>query len=80
MERRIVIDLYDHTSETEIAEILDALRGIGIDDARFESASGVELGGYVRDPDTGARVWTTDTALLAALGRKPGPREGRRSA
>lgn len=34
--RRIVIDLYDHTSQEEIEDTLEALRGIGIYDARVE--------------------------------------------
>jgi len=33
-KRQIVIDLYDHTTDEEIAEIIDAMRGIGIDGAR----------------------------------------------
>lgn len=36
MERRIVIELYEHTSDEEIADMIDALRGIGIDDAKVE--------------------------------------------
>jgi hypothetical protein len=31
--RYIVIPLYDHTGDEEIAEILDAIQGIGIDGA-----------------------------------------------
>ena len=33
-KRQIVIDLYDHTSVEEIMDILDSLKGIGIDGAR----------------------------------------------
>ena len=32
--RRLVIDLYDHTSEEEITEITESMRGIGLDDVR----------------------------------------------
>ena len=67
-KRQIVIDLYDHTTDEEIAEIIEAMRGIGIDGARVV---GDTKGGYVTDPDTAARVWTTDRALLAALGIEP---------
>jgi len=31
--RYIVIPLYDHTGDEEVAEVLDAIRGIGIDGA-----------------------------------------------
>lgn len=48
--RRIVIDLYDHTKEDEIEDILDSLRCIGIDDARVEA----------KLPDTvGIHGWVT---------------------
>ena len=36
MPRRIVIDLYDHTTNMEILDILRELKRIGIDDARLE--------------------------------------------
>ena len=36
MKHRIVIDLYDHTKGKEIDEILQALKDIGIDNARYE--------------------------------------------
>ena len=41
--KRIVIDLYDHTPMTEVADILDALRGIGLDGARYESDRTLDL-------------------------------------
>lgn len=31
MQRRIVIDLYDHTPQSEVDEILEVLRGVGLD-------------------------------------------------
>ena len=37
--RRIVIDLYDHTPVEEITDIIEALRGIGVDDARIEGSA-----------------------------------------
>ena len=37
--QRIVIDLYDHTPESEVADILADLQRIGIDGARFERHS-----------------------------------------
>lgn len=37
MPRRIVIDLYDHTTQDEIDEIIESIRCIGIDDAYLES-------------------------------------------
>jgi hypothetical protein len=35
-KRQIVIPLYDHTSVQEIWDTLDAIKGIGIDDAFVE--------------------------------------------
>jgi len=82
-KQRIVIDLYDHTPESEIADIVDSLRSVGIDGARVERHVALgggnphtldgwrELGGYVSDPDTGAIVWTTNRELLDALGVAP---------
>jgi len=38
--QRIVIDLYDHTPESEVADILADLKASGIDGARFERLVG----------------------------------------
>lgn len=35
--RQIIIDLYDHTSDDEVADILACLVSIGLDDARVEN-------------------------------------------
>lgn len=35
-KRRIALDLYRHTGDDEIADILESLREIGLDDARVE--------------------------------------------
>lgn len=37
--QRIVIDLYDHTTEDEVAEIIETLKSVGLDDARHERVS-----------------------------------------
>lgn len=34
--RRIVVDLYDHTPQDEIDDILEDLKRIGLDDVRVE--------------------------------------------
>jgi hypothetical protein len=34
--QRIVIDLYDHTSEDEVTEITEALKGLGVGGVRHE--------------------------------------------
>jgi hypothetical protein len=36
--RRIIIDVYDHTSNDEVEDVLDALRAVGVD-PRLETVS-----------------------------------------
>jgi len=36
MKRRLVIELYGHTSVSEVADILEDLKRIGLDDIKYE--------------------------------------------
>ena len=63
MARRIVIDLYDHTTTMEILDIMRELKRIGIDDARVE---GEVTGGTVQSKyTTAAAELGRDRVLLA---------------
>lgn len=43
MSRRIVIELYDHTPNEEILEILEAIECMGIDGAIVEGHDGQDI-------------------------------------
>lgn len=63
MGRAIVLPLYDHTTDEEIRELLEAIRGIGVDDA-------ILVHGYVPpEPELERRDDPCDCGtVVAALG------------
>ena len=67
--RRLVLDLYDHTSVEEIKEIIETLRGVGLDDARVEGSKALS-------PNQDSKTADDEAAEVAEYVREAAVRVG----